>query len=371
VSETQLLEQVTGEILGDYLAAHPPAQGDEGWAPVLWATLTEAGLPLVGVPEELGGAGGDWPDLVAVLRSAGRFGAPVPLAETCALAGWLLSEAGLPIPDGPLTVAPTLADDRLVLVADGDGWLLRGCAGRVPWASRAAAIVVLATRVAGQAVAVVSPADCRIEPGANLAGEPRDRATFEDVRLGPGAVADVSLTPDDLLVRGALVRSIQMVGTLDRLLELTVAYAQARTLFGLPGGRFQAVLQVLALLAGECVAIAAAVEGAVAAVERGVGVLDCVMEVAAAKVRTAEASALATRIAHQLHGAIGFTQEHQLHRFTTRLWSWRDEFGSERSWAIRLGRLAAAGGPDGYWDWVTGGVASRLAVEAADLSAQP
>jgi hypothetical protein len=54
-----------------------------------------------------------------------------------------------------------------------------------------------------------------------------------------------------------------------------------------------------------------------------------------------------------LHGAIGFTHEHQLHRLTTRLWSWRDEFGAEREWAVRLGRFAAGAGAAGYWDWFT------------------
>jgi hypothetical protein len=62
---------------------------------------------------------------------------------------------------------------------------------------------------------------------------------------------------------------------------------------------------------------------------------------------------LGTRIAHQLHGAVGFTHEHQLHRFTTRLWSWRDEYGGEREWAARLGRFAAVSGPAGLWDWLT------------------
>jgi alkylation response protein AidB-like acyl-CoA dehydrogenase len=349
-SESRLLEQVTAEIVRDYLASRPADAADEGWAPALWATLADADLPLAGIPEQRGGAGGGWAEVAAVLRASGRYGTPVPLAESCALAGWLLAEAGLRIPEGPLTVAPVRADDRLELTADGNGWRLHGVAGRVPWASQAAGLVVLAGGEAGPAVAVVPPAVCEIEPGANLAGEPRDRVTFAGVKLASEAVAAVTLDPDAVLVRGALVRAIQMVGALDRLLELTVGYVQARTQFGRPLGRFQAVQHDLARLAGECVASSAAVEAAVAAISRG----PAVAEVAAAKVRTAEAAALGTRIAHQLHGAIGFTQEHQLHRFTTRLWSWRDEFGGERQWAVRLGRLVAAGGPDPYWDWLTG-----------------
>src|SRR5262249_3519406 len=99
MSDIVLLEQVTSEILGDYLSSRGSEAIDEVWSPALWATLAEAGLPLVGIPEEHGGPGGGWPEVAAVLRAAGRFGAPVPLAESCALAGWLLTQAGLPIPE--------------------------------------------------------------------------------------------------------------------------------------------------------------------------------------------------------------------------------------------------------------------------------
>jgi acyl-CoA dehydrogenase len=347
VSETALLEQVTAEILRDHTAGRDPGFADEGWSAALWASLEGAGLPLVGIPEERGGAGGGWPEIAAVLRAAGRFAAPVPLAETCALAGWLLAMAELPIPSGPLTAAPMHPADRLEIVPEGGGWRLRGVAARVPWASQATAIVVLARHGAGHVVASIPPSACRIEAGANLAGEPRDRVTFADVRLSGDAVAPVEVDADQLLVRGALARSIQMVGALDRILGLTVEYVQTRTQFGRSLGRFQAVQHDLARLAGEVVASAAAVEGAVAAAGRA----DCTAEVAAARVRAGEAAALGARVAHQLHGAIGFTHEHQLHRYTTRLWSWRDELGAEREWAVRLGRFSAAAGPAGYWDW--------------------
>jgi acyl-CoA dehydrogenase len=47
-------------------------------------------------------------------------------------------------------------------------------------------------------------------------------------------------------------------------------------------------------------------------------------------------------IAHQMHGAIGFTHEHSLHRLTRRLWAWRDEFGTESWWSLEPGREVAA-----------------------------
>jgi len=62
-----------------------------------------------------------------------------------------------------------------------------------------------------------------------------------------------------------------------------------------------------------------------------------------------EAANEGAAIAHQTHGAIGFTAEHILHRYTNRLWAWRDEFGNEAQWAVRLGEHVAAHGADGLW----------------------
>ena len=70
------------------------------------------------------------------------------------------------------------------------------------------------------------------------------------------------------------------------------------------------------------------------------------LEVASAKIRVGEAAGEGAAIAHQVLGAIGFTQEHTLHRFTQRLWAWRDDFGNESDWAVKLGNQVAAKGAD-------------------------
>ena len=62
-----------------------------------------------------------------------------------------------------------------------------------------------------------------------------------------------------------------------------------------------------------------------------------------------EAAGEGAGIAHQVHGAIGFTMEHILQRYSRRVWSWRDEFGSESAWAVRLGEAVAANGGDELW----------------------
>jgi alkylation response protein AidB-like acyl-CoA dehydrogenase len=72
-----------------------------------------------------------------------------------------------------------------------------------------------------------------------------------------------------------------------------------------------------------------------------------------AKSRIGEAAGKGAEIAHQVHGAMGFTREHNLHYSTRRLWSWRDEFGNETYWQSRLGREIAARGADALWPMLT------------------
>jgi alkylation response protein AidB-like acyl-CoA dehydrogenase len=75
--------------------------------------------------------------------------------------------------------------------------------------------------------------------------------------------------------------------------------------------------------------------------------------IAAAKIRAGQSAGKAAELAHQLHGAIGFTDEHELHLYTRRLWSWRDEYGSESYWSTRLGEILVRGGADAFWDALT------------------
>lgn len=324
----------------------------DGWSASLWQALEQAELPLISIPEEAGGSGGTLSDAAAVLRVAGRHTAPVPLAETGVLAGWMLAASGIAVPRGALTAGPTLDADRVIARCRGEKWEVSGTLARVPWARIAGRLVLLADGPDGPVVACVDPARCRVTPGANLAGEPRDEIALESVAAEAAAPAGPGVDRDALMLRGALSRALLMAGALERALELAVDYAQQRVQFGRKIGQFQAIQQEVARLGGESAVAIAAALSAVGVMERQG---DALLAVASAKIRAADAAREGALIAHQVHGAIGVTNEYALHHATLRLWAWREEFGNEAYWAMRLGRRTQQQGADAFWPALTAG----------------
>lgn len=325
---------------------------DDGWKAPLWSALEESGLTLTWVPDTLGGAGADISDGFDVLRAAGSHAVAVPLAETM-LAGWLLSQAGIACPSGPMTVAPVRGIGGVTLGKNGK---LSGTAAQVPFARDAAHIAVLVRRGDDTVVALVERKACAIKEGRSLADEPKDTVTFDGVT--PLTVADAAdgIDEDTLCQMGAAARACQMAGALETMLTVSVDYAKERVAFERAIGKFQAVQHLLARLGGEVCAAVAVAGSAAAAIQRANGFDEHVfVEIASAKIRIGEAAGEGAAIAHQVHGAIGFTIEHILHRFSRRLWSWRDDFGSEAEWAVRLGSLIATKGADELWPTLTAG----------------
>jgi acyl-CoA dehydrogenase len=325
------------------------AAKQDGWSQQLWRELDQAEFPRVSLPEEAGGAGGTLSDLAAVLRVAGRFAAPVPLAETAMLAGWMLAASGLSIPRGALAAGP-VHEETVTARREGSRWIVGGKLSRVPWARTASRLVLLAQTATESIVASVDPAQCRIVPGRNLAGEPRDAVVLEDVPAEQAAPAGAGVTRDALRLRGALARSLLMAGALERALELSVEYAQQRVQFGRKIGQFQAIQHEIARLGGETAAAVAAALSAAGVMERGG---DVTLAVASAKIRTAEAARDGALIAHQIHGAIGVTDEYALHHSTLRLWAWREEYGNEAEWTAALGGAIQDSGAEQFWPAIT------------------
>ncbi|HEY5017962.1 MAG TPA: acyl-CoA dehydrogenase family protein [Streptosporangiaceae bacterium] len=289
--------------------------------------LSAGGWLGAGLSVRLGGAGGDLRDAVAVTGACAAAGHRLPAADAGIVAAHVLELSGLPAPPGllvPVPAACTLRDGRLLVRAE-----------RVPFARWAATLLVVADdgdSGTGLRTCLIDAAAAQIVAGANLAGEPRDTVLIDGARPAAVAAADGGIR-DQLHRAGALARASQIAAATERMLDLATGYCRQRRQFGRELAQFQAVQQQLALLAAEALAARAAVQRALALLGPGLWPLE---PVAVAKVRTGLAATAASRIAHQLHGAIGITAEHALHRFTVPAWSWREEYGTERHWSAAL-----------------------------------
>ena len=321
-----------------------------GWKAPLWQALSEAGLPLSWVPEACAGSGASLAEGFGVLGAAGRFAIAVPLAETM-LAGWLLAQAKIASPEGAMTVAPASPKDRIALNPEGT---LSGRARGVPFAKEAKHIAVLASGNGGHSIALVDAGKVRIEAGLNLANDSSDTVSFDHVTPITIRPAPKGFDQAALMLMGGVVRSLQIAGALESMLEISVRYSNERVAFEKKISKFQAVQHNLARLAGESAAALAAATSAADTINDNASFDDdaVFLEAVAAKIRCAEAAEKGGAIAHQVHGAIGFTIEHILHRYSLRALSWRDDFGSESHWAVELGKRVAARGADELWPLV-------------------
>lgn len=319
----------------------------------LWQQVSDSGYPLLLATEAAGGFGQGWTAAYPLLRGIGYWQVPLPLAETL-VAAQLASLAGFDLPEGPMTLIEQGQGNQLQAEGRAGALTLSGVAHAVPWARHAEA-------------ALVSLADGRLallglrgKPGvavshhANHAGLPSDSLQLQQARVM--AVADNPLPlRQPVWTLGAVARSAMLVGALESALEQAVRYAGERVQFGKPIGKYQAIQQNLALMAGDVAAarVAAMVAAADAPDATSSACSATPFSAAVAKVRAGEAATRGTSIAHQVHGAIGFTHEHALHFATRRLWAWREEFGTDAYWAAELGRAAIRARADGFWPGLT------------------
>jgi acyl-CoA dehydrogenase len=328
------------------------AQTDRGpWPAALWQAVADAGLPLALVPEAQGGVGLDAASCLRLIRRSGYHTVPVPLAESM-IGAALWAEASGEIAQGALSLAPCNADDGVRAARRGAGYALHGTLRRVPWGAQVQHILLHARGEDGASQLVLLPAGrATARPRHNLAGEPRDTLELDGVMVPSSAVRAAPMRcAAGLLTYGALIRAQQLAGAMERALDYALTYAQERKQFGRPIGKFQAIQHMLAEAAGQHAAATAAADLAVDAWAHD----DFEFSVAVAKARAGEAAGKVAEVAHQVHGAMGFTQEHPLHFATRRLWSWRDEFGADAYWQEQIGRQVCAAGGAALWPRLAG-----------------
>ncbi len=291
-----------------------------------------------------------WADTFSLLFAAGEHAVSLPLAETM-IARWLLASSSMEAPEGIISIAA--GPEPVRLRQSGGQWRTEGTLKRVPWGRDAAAIVTVAQGPHWPQVILLKKGelDGRWKEGKNLAGEPRQTVSLEGVKIETPQLSVIG--PMGFMALAAATRAVQMAGALQRILALSVEYANLREQFGRPIGRFQVVQHSLTRLAGQAASARSSAEGAMEAAAAfsptEPDVFADVMALAAAKICCGEAASSGALIAHQTFGAIGYTDEHVLHRFTKRLWSWRDEFGSETFWSRHIGERYVSAGQEALW----------------------
>lgn len=330
MSETNMLADSVARALGDVVTATRTTEAEvHGLDRKAWETLRSLGLAGTDA------AAMSLEDQAAVIESIGYAAALVPYADSEAMARWLAHGAGIATdPDEilALLVAPPIA--------------LAG--QRVAWGRHSARTLFSYADGGRNWVALMPSAELRLAQGANLAGEPSDKCGVDSLRPSEVREVGAEFSPAAVRRRGALCRCAAMLGAARRAQELTLQYAADRKQFGKTLAQFQVIQAYLAQMAAEHAAAAAMFATALRAGERGAGA--GMAEAAAAKVRIGQAAYVITGLAHQVHGAIGFTEEYSLQLWTRRLWAWREEFGNETEWARELGAAVIALGPDAYWE---------------------
>ena len=327
-----MLAEMIERLLGRHLDDKAQLRAGAGeWLSEVWAEVEASGLPLALLSEEQGGFGFDPAEQGEALRLLGRHAVPLPLADTMG-ANRLLAAAGLPLAEG--AASPARGDN--LTVSEGR---LTGQITRVPWAK---SLDCLALGVGDRLYRLPRSGWTLAEQGLALTGHPRSTIAVD------WAISESAALPHDAAAEGATIRAFQIAGALEAALDLTLEHTGTRVQFGKPLSKFQAVQHELAKLAGELACATAAADLAAEALARG-----DLLGVAAGSLRAREAAGAGASIATQMHGAIGFTREYPLHRFTTALWTWRDEFGGQVFWAKLLGQAALNAGGTGYWPMVT------------------
>ena len=276
-------------------------------ADALWDAIEESGFADTLVPEAASGAGLSLAQAFPLFELCGAFVVPVPLAETM-VARWLLAQAGLQRPQGSIALAQGRVQSNGTLVAD------RVTYGRVAhW------------------VLVGVGSTCLLLP-VDAAKTTPAVAALDATLVWPSSaysVAPVVSAKDvDLRTMQACVLSAQLAGALTSVFTRTLQYANDRTQFGRPIGKFQAIQHQLSVISEHVFAARMAAQ---------IGCSTDRLRVAIGKARTGEAALEVTALSHSIHGAIGFTAEFDLQMFTRRLHAWRQAGGSESYWHDVIG----------------------------------
>jgi alkylation response protein AidB-like acyl-CoA dehydrogenase len=296
-----------------------------GWSADRWTKLAALGVTGLTVPESHAGLGMDELSLVLVLEESGRAGLPEPIVDTTAVGAPLLADVA----------SDDLRERWLHAVAAGQAVLAVGLSS-MPYVDHAGSADLLLLQ-RGDEVHAVLPDEVTLFEQPALDGA-RRLASVEwepraDTRLATGerAASAVECAFD----RGALATAAQLLGVSQQLIGMAVEHARHRVQFGQPIGTFQAVKHMLADALLQLELARPVVYRAAYSVARGMP--ERALDVSMAKAFASDAATVASRVALQTHGAIGYTWEHDLQLWMKRAWALAAAWGDAAWHRARVG----------------------------------
>lgn len=338
-SEDQLLFQASvreflaGEVTPRRIRASWELEG--GRDPALWRQLTELGLVGLTVPEEFGGLGMSELDFVLLAQECGYVGLPEPLVHTALVAVPLLRQLG-----------GGLAADWLPRIAAGEAKVVVGLEQNLLVEDAHVADLLLLQK--GDTWYALQPS--QVELRHNQSVDPSRRLFAVQINAGikgPEPVssgARAAALTAAALDRGALGCAAQALGLAQRMLDMAVAYSGERQQFGQPIGSFQAVKHLLANVAVRLEYARAPVHRAAYSVAHAEPVT--ASAVSHAKLVACEAANLAARNSIQVHGAMGYTWEVDLHIFMKKAWALANTWGDTAFHKARIAHCIFAEGAE-------------------------
>jgi len=342
---------------------------EQGFAPELWAEMADLGWLRLGHPEDAGGVGGGVLELSVIYQAMGRTLAPVPHLESAVIGAGVLAAAATPVARdlleatlaGTSIVTPAIAEDDTGFgpesiampgtIEPGGALRLDGSKILVGYANSASHLIVAARTAprsgAGSGITLalveVTTPGVELTRLPNLAGYPLYAVTTDNVPIPShallGQVHRGWELLEPILDRAAVLRAAQIQGAAERLLELSVGYAERRTQFGQPIGRYQAVQYLCSDIAINAHLTSLMVRYAAGLLDAGLPAGKAVSE---AKAQASMTARLAPERAHAVHAGIAFILDFDVQLFTRRCRHWELDIGDERYHRERITAALAA-----------------------------
>ena len=301
--------------------------------------IEEIGLTQIAVKERFEGSNLSFNSILPVIQLSTKMGIPLPLTETI-ISNYLFSELDIKPPNGMVTFA---IESKNIKILNGK---ISGNLFSVPYLNLTDQIIIIQDIDGIKKFIFIKNIDGEKEAKKNFLSEPRYNLNIENCKIIEIKELNKNIDFNQI---GSIIRSAQMVGAMEKVIDLSIEYCSQRVQFGRSLSKFQAIQHQISEMAVELSASTAALSTLTNTDELDFKIQD----VAVLKIRAGIAAGKLIAMSHQVHGAMGFTKEYELAYFTRNLNSWRNDFGNETYWQNILGKHFLEKNNLNLWEYLT------------------